>query len=98
VEQAHYIVGALSRGDGGLDSYQSWRDERAEEHYEYSFAWGHLPRPGTGEVLFRGWASEPDAGQDLRDCFSRLVEPSQLNSPERLERWFGSQPAATRDG
>jgi 2-polyprenyl-6-methoxyphenol hydroxylase-like FAD-dependent oxidoreductase len=97
VEQAHYIVGALNDAEASLDTYEAWRDERAEEHYEYSFAWGHFPRPGTGEVLFRGWASEADAGQDLRDCFSRLVEPSQLNSKERLERWFGSQPSPSSE-
>jgi hypothetical protein len=60
---------------------------RAEEHYEWSFTWGRFPRPES-EAFFRGWKSEPDAGQDLRDSFSRMVEPSQVLSPERLERWF----------
>jgi 2-polyprenyl-6-methoxyphenol hydroxylase-like FAD-dependent oxidoreductase len=88
VEQAVWIAAALSRSDSSLDGYAAWRDARSAEHYEWSFAWGHFPRPESGEVLFRAWASEPDAGQDLRDCFSRLVEPSELMSSERLARWF----------
>ncbi len=88
VEQALYIAEALSGTEESLDAYAAWRDDRAAEHYEWSFAWGHFPKPGTGEVLFRGWASEPDAGQDLRDTFSRQVAPSRLTSKERLARWF----------
>jgi hypothetical protein len=34
--------------------------------------------------------SEADAGQDPRDSFIRLMEPSQVMSKERLERWFGT--------
>jgi 2-polyprenyl-6-methoxyphenol hydroxylase-like FAD-dependent oxidoreductase len=93
-EQALYIAGALSSSKPTLDGYEQWRDDRAAEQYEWSFAWGHVPRPGTGEALYRGWATEPDAGQDLRDTFSRLVQPSQLMSKERLARWFGSPAAA----
>lgn len=91
-EQALYIAKALSGSQPSLDDYEAWRDERAAEHYEWSFAWGRFPRPGTGEHLFRGWASEPEAGQDLRDTFSRQVEPSELMSKERLARWFGEAP------
>jgi 2-polyprenyl-6-methoxyphenol hydroxylase-like FAD-dependent oxidoreductase len=94
VEQAVYIADALSATEPSLDSYQEWRDARSAEHYEWSFGWGHFPRPGTGEFLFRGWASEAEAGQDLRDCFSRQVEPSQLMSKERLKRWFDQAPAS----
>ncbi|MEK6277077.1 MAG: NAD(P)/FAD-dependent oxidoreductase [Actinomycetota bacterium] len=94
-EQALYVAEALSGSKPSLDGYEEWRDARAAEHYDWSFAWGRFPRPGTGEVLFRGWATEPDAGQDLRDCFSRQVEPSQLMSKERLARWFATSPAST---
>ena len=90
VEQAHYIAEALSGPNPELEGYERWRDARAAEHYEWSFRWGHFPKPDSGEVIFRGWAGEPDAGQDLRDSFSRLVEPSQLMSRERLARWFAS--------
>ncbi len=89
VESAVHVAEALSTADGSLDGYQEWRDGRAAEHYEWSFAWGHFPRP-ENEAIFRGWATEPDAAQDLRDSFSRLVEPSQVMSKERLERWFGA--------
>ena len=93
LEQGLYIADALSGSNPSLDGYEQWRDARAAEHYDWSFAWGHFPRPETGEAIFRGWASEPDAGQDLRDTFSRVVEPSQLMSEERLARWFGSSRA-----
>lgn len=92
-EQALYIAEALSGQKPGLDDYEAWRDDRSAEHYEWSFAWGRFPRPGTGEKLFAGIASEPDAGQDLRDTFSRTVKPSQLMSKERLARWFAAEPA-----
>jgi 2-polyprenyl-6-methoxyphenol hydroxylase-like FAD-dependent oxidoreductase len=97
-EQGLYIAETLSGSKPSLDGYEEWRDARAAEHYEWSFAWGHFPRPGTGEVLFQAWATEPDAGQDLRDCFSRLVKPSQVTSKGRLARWFGSKPADAEVG
>ncbi|MFL5908715.1 MAG: NAD(P)/FAD-dependent oxidoreductase [Solirubrobacterales bacterium] len=88
VEQALYIAEHLSGSDPSLDGYESWRDSRAAEHYDWSFAWGRFPRPETAGHLFRGWASEPDAGQDLRDTLTRRTEPSQLMTKERMERWF----------
>jgi 2-polyprenyl-6-methoxyphenol hydroxylase-like FAD-dependent oxidoreductase len=87
LEQAIYVADGLSGEDPNLDGYEVWRDDRAAEHYEWSFSWGHFPRP-ENEAIFRGWASEPEAGQDLRDTFSRLVKPSVLMSKERLARWF----------
>jgi 2-polyprenyl-6-methoxyphenol hydroxylase-like FAD-dependent oxidoreductase len=93
VEQAIYVADQLSGPDGSLAEYESWRDTRAAEHYDWSFAWGRFPRPETAGPLFRGWASEPDAGQDLRDTFSRRLEPSQLMTPERMARWFADAPA-----
>jgi len=88
VEAAIYVADSLSSDGGGLDGYEKWRDAKSAEHYDWSFAWGRFPRPETADPLFRGWASDPDAGQDLRDCLARTVEPSQLMSKERLERWF----------
>ena len=88
VEQAIHIADHLSRTGGSLDGYEEWRDQRAAEHYDWSFAWGRFPRPETAEPLFRAWASEADAGQDLRDTFTRRLEPSQLMTPDRLARWF----------
>jgi 2-polyprenyl-6-methoxyphenol hydroxylase-like FAD-dependent oxidoreductase len=91
VEQGLYVAEALSGDRPGLADYERWRDERAAEHYDWSFAWGRFPRPES-EPLFRGWAQEEQAGQDLRDSFSRRVPPSQVLSQERLARWFS--PAA----
>ena len=93
VEQAIHVAERLSATDGSLDGYEAWRDARAAEHYDWSFAWGRFPRPDRAGPLFRGWASEPDAGQDLRDTFSRRLEPSELMTPERMSRWFANAPA-----
>jgi 2-polyprenyl-6-methoxyphenol hydroxylase-like FAD-dependent oxidoreductase len=93
VEQAIYIAERLSGADASLDEYAEWIDGRAREHYDWSFSWGRFPRPGA-ENLFRGWATEADAAQDLCDTFSRQVEPSQVMTPERLARWFASDHQA----
>ena len=88
VEAALYVADSLSGSDPGLGGYEEWRDAKSAEHYGWSFAWGRFPRPESAEPLFRGWASDPAAGQDVRDCLARTVEPSELMSRERLERWF----------
>jgi 2-polyprenyl-6-methoxyphenol hydroxylase-like FAD-dependent oxidoreductase len=93
VEQAIYIAEHLSGSSPGLEEYKAWRDARAAEHYDWSFAWGRFPNPENGEKLWRGWSSDADAGQDLRDSFSRLVEPSQVMSRERVARWFADGAA-----
>jgi 2-polyprenyl-6-methoxyphenol hydroxylase-like FAD-dependent oxidoreductase len=90
IEQAIYLAEALCDGDPCLDGYRQWRDERTLEHYSWSFSWGRFPAPES-EPLFRGWSSEPDASQDLRDAFSRQVRPLQVMSKERLQRWFASR-------
>src|SRR5262249_36826187 len=71
-----------------LEGSEGWREDNPPEHSAWSSAWGPSPTPAPAEPLFRGWASDPEAGQDLRDCLARTVEPSQLMSTERLERWF----------
>jgi 2-polyprenyl-6-methoxyphenol hydroxylase-like FAD-dependent oxidoreductase len=92
VEQAVYVAAAVSASQPGLADFEAWRDKRASEHYDWSFAWGRFPDPEAGEKLWRGWANDPDAGQDLRDSFSRLKEPSEVTTKERLARWFAAQP------
>jgi 2-polyprenyl-6-methoxyphenol hydroxylase-like FAD-dependent oxidoreductase len=87
VEQARYVATGIAGADPQLRGYEAWRDERAAEHYEWSYAWGRFPDDNS-EVLFKGWAAEPDAGQDLRDSYSRQVQPSQVMNRERLGRWF----------
>jgi 2-polyprenyl-6-methoxyphenol hydroxylase-like FAD-dependent oxidoreductase len=94
VEQAIYIAEQLSGSDPRLGGYEAWHEERAAEHYEWSFNWGRFPRPGVSEKIYRGWASEPDAGQDLRDTYSRLVSPSELMSEDRLARWLADPVSA----
>jgi 2-polyprenyl-6-methoxyphenol hydroxylase-like FAD-dependent oxidoreductase len=89
IEQAVYVAERLSSPSPVLEEYENWRDARAAEHYDWSFAWGRFPHPETAEKLWRGWASDAEAGQDLRDSFSRLVEPSEAMTKERLARWFG---------
>jgi 2-polyprenyl-6-methoxyphenol hydroxylase-like FAD-dependent oxidoreductase len=93
VEAALYVAESLSGSTPSLDGYEEWRDERAREHYEWSFSWGRFPRPESSEPMFRGLAADAEAGQDLRDSFSRLVEPSQVMTKERLGRWFAGAPA-----
>lgn len=88
VAQGVYVADQLSSPDPRLDGYEAWHEERADEHYDWSFAWGRFPRPELSEKLFRGWASEPDAGQDMRDTLTRRVAPSVAMSEERLTRWF----------
>ncbi len=95
VEQALYVAEALSGPRPSLDGYEQWRDTRSAEHYDWSFAWGRFPRPEVAEPLFRGWASEPQVGQDLRDCLARQIEPSQFQTPERLAAWFRPREAAS---
>ena len=38
-------------------------------------------------MMFRGMAADPAAAQDLRDSYSRRLEPSQVLTKERLQRW-----------
>ncbi len=80
MEQAVYVAEALSRAAASLDGYGEWRDARAAR--------------ADQEPIFRGWASDPGVGQDLRDSFSHLVQPSVVMSRERLGRWFGNSVAA----
>ncbi|MBJ7354082.1 MAG: FAD-dependent monooxygenase [Thermoleophilaceae bacterium] len=88
IEQAIHVADGVTGGDPELAGYEAWRDARAAEHYDWSFAWGKFP---NSPAAFKGWASEPDAGQDMRDSFSRQVKPSEVLSKERLARWFAPE-------
>lgn len=85
IEQAIYVADGVSGADPELAGYEAWRDERASEHYAWSFSWGRFPETDS---IFKGWASEADASQDLRDSFTRQVKPSEVLSQERIARWF----------
>jgi 2-polyprenyl-6-methoxyphenol hydroxylase-like FAD-dependent oxidoreductase len=95
IEQAFHVADALTGPDEDLSTYEPWRDERAREHYEWSFDYSRLPRPDVAGPVFAGLASDPEAGQAFRDSFTRLARPrSDVLTRERLERWFAKAPAA----
>jgi flavin-dependent dehydrogenase len=94
VAQAVYVAEQLSSSGSDLQGYEEWHEDRSAEHYDWSFSWGRFPRPELSEKLFSGWASEPDAAQDVRDVLTRRVLPSEAMSEERLARWFGTPTPA----
>jgi 2-polyprenyl-6-methoxyphenol hydroxylase-like FAD-dependent oxidoreductase len=95
IEQALHVADALTAPGEDLSGYEAWRDERAREHYEWSFDYSRLPRPDVAGPIFAGLSSDPEAGQAFRDSFTRLTRPrSDVLTPERLKRWFAKAPAA----
>ncbi len=90
IEQAMHVADALTDGED-LDGYEQWRDQRAAEHYEWSFDFAQLPRPEVVGPLFGGLQADPEAEQDFRDSFTRTVRPrSGVFTRERMSRWFGA--------
>lgn len=85
IEQAWYIGTTLAAG-GDLDGYQDWRDRRAAEFYEWSYGLAVFAR-GRAAGHFSGLASDPVAGQEFLDTFTKRVRPSQVNTRERSRRW-----------
>lgn len=98
IEQSLHVAGELLDGES-LDGYETWRDARAREHYEWSFDFASFPKPETAGPIFRGLAADPQAGQDLRDALSRRLRPrSDVFTEERRARWFGDRVAAAPGG
>jgi 2-polyprenyl-6-methoxyphenol hydroxylase-like FAD-dependent oxidoreductase len=98
IEGALHVADALtSPGEEDLSGYETWRDERAREHYEWSFDYGRLPRPDRTRPIFAGLAADPEAGQAFRDTFTRHAHPrADVLTPARLKRWFESRrPSAS---
>jgi 2-polyprenyl-6-methoxyphenol hydroxylase-like FAD-dependent oxidoreductase len=94
IEQALHVAGELADGER-LDGYESWRDERAREHYEWSFDFARFPKPETAGPIFAGLTTDPEASQNLRDALSRQLRPkADVFTRERLERWFSASVAA----
>ena len=64
IEQALHVAEALTERDESLDGYEAWRDERAREHYEWSFDFARFPNPETAGPIFsgidRGPRSQPE--------------------------------------
>jgi 2-polyprenyl-6-methoxyphenol hydroxylase-like FAD-dependent oxidoreductase len=90
IEQSLHVADALAGGED-LRGYEAWRDERAREHYEWSFDFGRFPRPELAGPIFGGLAADPEAAQDFRDALSRRTRPrSGVLTQERLGRWFAA--------
>jgi 2-polyprenyl-6-methoxyphenol hydroxylase-like FAD-dependent oxidoreductase len=96
IEQGLHVAEALAGGGEDLGGYEAWRDERAREHYEWSYDYARLPRPQAAGPIFAGLAGDADAGQAFRDSFCRRARPrEEVLTRERLGRWFGAAaPAA----
>ena len=89
IEQALRVADALTGADENLDGYEAWRDDRAREHYEWSFDFARFPEPGVAGPIFSGLAGDPEAGQEFLDSFTRRMRPrSDVLTDERLGRWF----------
>jgi uncharacterized protein (TIGR03083 family) len=82
-------------GGGDLSGYQQWRAERSDEAYEFSFRAARLPEPRTA-ARYAGLASDPVAGQQFLDTFTRTASLSDVFTPERSSRWRAA--AAYEDG
>jgi 2-polyprenyl-6-methoxyphenol hydroxylase-like FAD-dependent oxidoreductase len=94
IEQSLHVAAELLESDS-LDGYEAWRDERAREHYEWSFDFARFPKPEVAGPVFRGVAADPEAGQNLRDALSRRLRPrSDVFTDERLGEWFSTAPVS----
>jgi 2-polyprenyl-6-methoxyphenol hydroxylase-like FAD-dependent oxidoreductase len=94
IEQALHVANELTAGES-LDGYEAWRDERAREHYEWSFDFARFPKPEVAGPVFEGLAADPEAGQNLRDALSRRLRPrSDVFTDERLGKWFSVSAGA----
>jgi 2-polyprenyl-6-methoxyphenol hydroxylase-like FAD-dependent oxidoreductase len=95
IEQSLHVAGELTGPEESLDGYETWRAERAREHYEWSFDFARFANPETAEPIFRGLVADPQAGQDLRDALSRQLRPkSDVFTKERLGQWFAGAASA----
>ncbi len=87
IEQSIHVAEGVSGKDPYLSGYGDWLNGRSLQQYPWSYAWGSFPKSAQ---QFVGWATEEDAAQDMRDSFSRQVEPSQVLTKDRVERWFST--------
>jgi 2-polyprenyl-6-methoxyphenol hydroxylase-like FAD-dependent oxidoreductase len=95
IEQSLHVAAALT-GDEDLGGYEAWRDDRAREHYEWSFDFARFPKPEVAGPVFDGLVTDPEASQNLRDALSRRLRPrSGVFTNERLEKWFAAAAAPT---
>ena len=83
--QGWFVGTALGRGDD-LRDYPSFREERARDHYEFSFRAARFPSPDAAAV-YAGLAADPTAAQEFLDTFTRRHRPSEVLTPARRARW-----------
>ena len=88
IEQAVFVAEALTGADPDLERYPDWRRDRSAEHYEFSFLYGSWPLAELADPYLRGLASDPAAKQEWLDVFTRAKRPSDVDTDERLTRWF----------
>lgn len=97
IEQSLHVAAELTGPQESLAGYESWRADRAREHYEWSFDFARFANPATAEPIFRGLVADPQAGQDLRDALSRRLRPKEdVFTKERLNRWFSAAVPSAR--
>jgi len=97
IEQSLHVAKELTGPQETLVGYEAYRDERAREHYEWSFDFARFANPETSAPIFRGLASDPEAGQNLRDALSRQLRPkTDVFTKERLGRWFSAAVPSAR--
>jgi len=87
IEQADHVADAVLGEDPDLEDYAEWRDSRAHEHYVLSFRSASWPVPEKHLPIHAGLAGDETAGQEFRDMFTRLYQPSDVYTSERLGRW-----------
>jgi uncharacterized protein (TIGR03083 family) len=86
VGQAHHVAEAVTvRGD--LTGYETWRDERARGHFEWSYSMGTFPTGDGARSVFAGLAGDPVAAMQWRDLLTKRQRPSDVYTPARLMRW-----------
>lgn len=90
VEQAVFVADAFNGADPDLSAYAEWRRKRTRGHYEWSFDYGRWPVLEVAHPYLSGLSSDAGAVQDWADVFSRLKSPSDVNTPERLAKWFSA--------
>ena len=89
IEQALFVTDALVGSDPHLDTFEAWRRDRSRGYYSWSFLYGSWPVPDAVHPYMAGLSSDSQARQDWLDTFTRVKKPSDVNTSERMARWFG---------
>jgi uncharacterized protein (TIGR03083 family) len=84
--QGWYVGTALADGDD-LGSYESWRADRAADHYDWSFSAAQFQPAEAVAPLYAGLAADPVASQEFLDIFARRHRPGEVLTPDRRACW-----------